>query len=57
MIKLNKLETVHLEMSKDAFTSMMFYIQRAGSQSYLTAEDATRARAMWAELHDMENTK
>ena len=55
MIKLNKIETIDIQMSKDTFTSMMFYIQRAGSQTYLTEEDATNARALWKELHEMEN--
>ena len=55
MIKLNKIETIDIQMSKDTFTSMMFYIQRAGSQTYLTEEDATNAMALWKELHEMEN--
>ena len=55
MIKLNKIETVNIEMSKDVFTSMMFYLKRAGSQTTLVDVDANAASELWKELHDMEN--
>ena len=52
-MKLNRKEVVTLEMESKDFDSLMFYLQRSGTQTPLDPIDAKRAKDMYCLLRGL----